>query len=74
MQTLIDKFVAEMLDDIKSGRLKLPILPEVAIRVREAVNDEGSSAGKVAKIVSSDAALASRLLQVANSPLFRGAS
>ena len=56
------------------SRLKLPILPEVAIRVQDAVNDADSSAGKVAKIVSSDAALASRLLQVANSPLFRGAS
>jgi putative nucleotidyltransferase with HDIG domain len=74
VQTLIDKFVTGMLDDIKSNRLKLPILPEVAIRVRDAVNDADSSAGKVAKIVSSDAALASRLLQVANSPLFRGAS
>ena len=74
MQTLIDKFVTGMLDDIKANRLTLPILPEVAIRVRDAVNDEASSAGKVAKIVGSDAALASRLLQVANSPLFRGAA
>ncbi len=74
MQTLIDKFVAGMLDDIKANRLKLPILPEVAVRVRDAVSDEGSSAGKVAKLVGSDAALASRLLQVANSPLFRGAA
>lgn len=74
MQTLIDQFVANLLDDIKANRLKLPILPEVAIRVRDAVSNEDSSAGKVAKIVGSDAALASRLLQVANSPLFRGAA
>lgn len=74
MQTLIDQFVTSMLDDIKLNRVKLPILPEVAIRVRDAVNEQDSSAGKVAKIVGSDAALASRLLQVANSPLFRGAS
>lgn len=74
MQTLIDQFVTGMLDDIKQNRVKLPILPEVAIRVRDAVNEENSSAGKVAKIVGSDAALASRLLQVANSPLFRGAA
>jgi putative nucleotidyltransferase with HDIG domain len=73
VQTLIDQFVANLLDDIKNNRLKLPILPEVAIKVRDAVSDEKSSAGKVAKIVSADATLASRLLQVANSPLFRGA-
>ena len=74
MQTLIDKFVAELLDDIKHNRLKLPVLPEVAIKVRQAVSDEQSTANHIARVVGTDAALASRLLQVANSPLFRGAA
>jgi putative nucleotidyltransferase with HDIG domain len=73
VQTLIDQFVAGLLDDIKNNRLKLPILPEVAIKVREAVGNENASAGQIAKIVSTDTSLAARLLQVANSPLFRGA-
>jgi putative nucleotidyltransferase with HDIG domain len=69
-----DKFVAELLDDIKNNRLKLPILPEVALKVREAVNKPDAAAATIAKAVSADASIAARLLQVANSPLYRGAN
>lgn len=72
MDTLVDRFVSELLDDIKHNRLKLPILPEVAFKVREAVNDPNAAAAQIAKAVSSDASIAARLLQVANSPLYRG--
>lgn len=72
MDELIDKFVGEMLDDIKHNRLKLPILPEVAFKVREAVSDPNAAAAAIAKAVSADTSIAARLLQVANSPLYRG--
>lgn len=74
MDTLVDKFVGELLDDIKNNRLKLPILPEIAFKVRAAVNDTNAAAAAVAKAVSSDATIAARLLQVVNSPLYRGAN
>lgn len=74
MDTLVDRFVGELLDDIKHNRLKLPILPEIAFKVREAVSDPNAAAATVAKAVSSDASIAARLLQVANSPLYRGTS
>lgn len=72
MDTLVDKFVGEILDDIKNNRLKLPILPEIAFKVREAVSDTNAAAAAIAKAVSSDASIAARLLQVVNSPLYRG--
>lgn len=74
MDTLADRFVGDMLADIKNNRLKLPILPEIAFKVRATVNDTNAAAGTVAKAVSSDATIAARLLQVANSPLYRGAN
>ena len=74
MDTLVDKFVGEILDDIKNNRLKLPILPEIAFKVRAAVNDTNAAATAIAKAVSSDASIAARLLQVVNSPLYRGAN
>jgi putative nucleotidyltransferase with HDIG domain len=74
VDTLVDKFVGELLDDIKNNRLKLPILPEIAFKVRAAVNDTNAAAAAVAKAVSSDATIAARLLQVVNSPLYRGAN
>ena len=74
VDTLVDRFVGELLDDIKHNRLKLPILPEIAFKVREAVNNPDAAAATIAKAVSSDASIAARLLQVANSPLYRGTS
>lgn len=74
MDTLVDKFVGEILEDIKTNRLKLPILPEIAFKVRAAVSDTNAAAAAIAKAVSSDASIAARLLQVVNSPLYRGAN
>lgn len=65
-------FLEELYQAIDERRLTLPTLPEVALRVREAVEREDSSANQIANIVATDAALSTRLLQVANSPLYRG--
>lgn len=59
-------------EDITQNRLTLPTLPEVALRVKDVVEDENASAGDVAKVISTDAALTARLIQVANSPAYRG--
>ncbi len=48
----------------------LPTLPAVLERVRQAVADPLSSATEVASVISSDPAIASKLLQVANSAAY----
>jgi putative nucleotidyltransferase with HDIG domain len=65
-------FVKELIDDLESGDLQLPTLPEVALRVRDVVDDENANASQIAGIIAQDAALSARLIQVANSPLYRG--
>ncbi len=65
-------FLDELTQAIDSNRLTLPTLPEVALKVRSAVEEENSNAKAVADIIANDAALSARLLQVANSPLYRG--
>jgi len=65
-------FVDELIQDLESGHLQLPTLPEVALRVRDVVDDENANASQIADIIGQDAALSARLLQVANSPLYRG--
>ena len=67
-----NKFLENLYKAIDEHRLTLPTLPEVALRVRDAVESETSTATKVADMVATDAALSARLLQVANSPLYRG--
>jgi HD-like signal output (HDOD) protein len=66
------QFLQKLNDAIDQNRLTLPTLPEVALKVRDAVEREQSSANQIAEIIASDAALSARLLQVANSPLYRG--
>ena len=62
----------EIRADIESNRIQLPTLPEVALKVRDEVERENTDAHTIAKMVGNDAALSARLLQVANSPLYRG--
>jgi len=66
------EFLEELQDAIRSNRITLPTLPEVALKVRDSLEQENSTAHDIADIVGSDAALSARLLQVANSPLYRG--
>ncbi len=68
----VDRFIALILDDLRHGRLRLPTLPEVVLRVREAVENPHGSAARVARVVSADAALTARLVQIANSALYHG--
>lgn len=67
-----NQFLQRLLDDLANNRLVLPTLPEVALRVRDTVEDEMASAGQIAEIVATDPALAARLFQISNSPLYRG--
>ncbi|MEW8429277.1 MAG: HDOD domain-containing protein [gamma proteobacterium symbiont of Ctena orbiculata] len=66
------QFLQKLNDAIDHNQITLPTLPEVALKVRDAVEREQSSANHIAEIIASDAALSTRLLQVANSPLYRG--
>jgi HD-like signal output (HDOD) protein len=59
-------------EEIESKELQLPTLPEVALKVRDVVESDSADAAQVADLVSQDPALAARLVQVANSPLYRG--
>ena len=68
----VNRFIAVVLEDLKSKTLKLPTLPEVATKVRQAVEDENTSTAQVARMIAMDVALSARLIQVANSALYRG--
>jgi len=71
--SLEKEFLNELIDAIKNDRLTLPTLPEVALRIREAVEDPEVSAESLADVIGQDVALAARIIKVANSPLMRGA-
>jgi hypothetical protein len=58
--------------DIAANNYTLPPLPENAHRIRRLINDPKSDLQKISKLISSDPVLTGRLIQAANSPLFRG--
>ncbi|MFO7603660.1 MAG: HDOD domain-containing protein [Gammaproteobacteria bacterium] len=58
----------------KADQIMLPELPEVALRVREAIRGEDVNVLQIAKLIQMDPAITARLLQIANSPLHRSAS
>ncbi len=72
------KSVQDFLDHVKTeldaNRLVLPTLPDIALKVRDAVSKGSASAHELADMIATDAALSARLIQVANSPLYRGAN
>jgi HD-like signal output (HDOD) protein len=73
MTQLAEVVLQEINELIDSDRLVLPTLPEVALKAREVAEDPNASAGSLAKVVSTDAAMTARIIKVANSPIMRGA-
>lgn len=63
MQTLT---AHTLVDDVSA----LVSLPEVVQRLNETINDANATAADIARIISQDPALATRLLKIANSPLY----
>jgi putative nucleotidyltransferase with HDIG domain len=74
VQEIADRFITVIINDIKQNCLKLPTLPELAEKVRRTVQNPKSTAGQLAKLINTDAAISARLLRVSNSPLYRGNS
>ncbi len=64
-------FVAQLAQDLNDKRLELPAFPDSVIRIRQAVQDENKDIDDIVDILSSDPALAARLLQIANSAAMR---
>ncbi len=66
----------QVFNDIKwlldEGKLQLPALPDIALRVKKAIDEQDLEIDDIAKIIQSDIPLAGRIIQIANSPMYRG--
>lgn len=74
MSSLATKVSDAINDAIESDRLILPTMPEMALRVREVAENSDASVKQLATVIGHDAALTARIIKVANSALYRGAS
>ncbi len=60
-------FVSMLATEVSVGKVDLPSFPDIALRVRKALQDDDVSADTVARIVGAEPGLAARMLQLANS-------
>ncbi len=67
----VDQLITEILADLKGNRLKLPVLPQIALKINDIISSPSATAKSVAKVLGTDAVLSARMLQIANSPLLR---
>lgn len=67
-----NKLLMECYRHMQSNDLVLPTIPDVAFKIRRAINDDKSSVSSIARFVQIDPAITANLIQIANSPLYRG--
>jgi HD-like signal output (HDOD) protein len=74
MSAVNSKITEEVTSELQSDKLELPVLPEIALAIRESASDEDISARKLAEVISQDPVLSARLIKTANSALFRASN
>jgi HD-like signal output (HDOD) protein len=70
-QAIAFTFVERLALDLKDERLELPAFPEAVLRIQQALQSPDTHTNDIARILSSEPALAARLLRIANSAEFR---
>jgi HD-like signal output (HDOD) protein len=64
-------FVQELAGDLNKGNLELPMFPESVVRIQRAFQVEEVDIDEIIRIISSDPAIAARVLQLSNSSAMR---
>ncbi|MEM6639183.1 MAG: HDOD domain-containing protein [Pseudomonadota bacterium] len=60
-------FIQSLTEDLNRNSIELPSFPDIAMKVKRVLEDENTSAATIARVVSSEPGLASRVLKMANS-------
>jgi HD-like signal output (HDOD) protein len=69
---LEDQIYMNFYQQIQAGDYELPSMPDIAIKIGKAVENPNSSSDDLARIITADPPLATRLIRTANSPAFGG--
>ena len=67
-------FVQQLAEDLNKGDLELPMFSGTAVRIQRAFQAEEVNIDEIVRLISSDPAIAARVLELANSAAIRGAS
>ena len=67
----VDQILYELIFELQQGNFTLPSLPDIALKIREIIADEDSSANDIAKVIAGDPAIAAKVLKAANSAMYQ---
>ncbi len=56
--------------DLTTDRFILPSLPDIAMRIGRAINDDSSDAERITRIIQTDPAIAAKIMRAANSAMY----
>lgn len=64
----------KLYQELKNDTLVLPSLPDIAVRIGNALKDETKTFNHIAEIVQTDPAISAKLIKAANSAMYGGSS
>jgi len=64
------KIIAELRAALENDKLALPSLPDVAVKIREAIEDEDNGAREIAQVINMDPAITAKIIKTANSAMY----
>jgi HD-like signal output (HDOD) protein len=62
-----DAVIRKLSQEAAAGNIRLPSLPDIAVRVQKVLEDPRAPRNRVAQVIGADAALAARIVRLANS-------
>lgn len=65
-----DSLLGQVYADYSEGRLRVPVLPEVILRIRKALENPAVRVTDVARVLQSEPSVAAQVVRVANSALY----
>ncbi|WP_347985740.1 HDOD domain-containing protein [Methylomonas sp. AM2-LC] len=72
-ESLTDNTVYQhCLQSLQADTLVLPTIPDIAVKIRRAINNPHTTINQIARIVQIDPSITARLIHIANSPLYCG--
>lgn len=72
MQSIADNLRNELIRAIANDEMVLPSMPEVALQVKQAAEDDLATSASISKVIGNDAAMSAGIIKFANNPLMRG--
>ena len=64
------KLINESRKELNDGTLELPSMPDIALEIRAAINNENKSFEEISKLIQCDQGLSAYLMKVSNSALY----